>query len=203
MSNELDDYVRRPVRYKNIDGIWEMGVGFLWVGMALFDRVWAIAPGSSAWYRKSMHAMCLVVLALVIYYGVGVLKKRITYPRTGYVKYQPAGARPWIAGVIAAALALATYALVLRRFTGLLPLTVGCAGFGALYAFGTRLDAAWRWVVLVLMVGGPVAISTLSLGREWADTLSLGFFGLTWLASGAITLCLYLRRTRPFELEAK
>jgi hypothetical protein len=75
--------------------------------------------------------------------------------------------------------------------------------WGLFYAFATRLDEAWRWVVLVVMVTGPVAISMLPLEREWLETLSAGFLGLTLLVSGLIALSLYLRRTRPPEREAE
>jgi hypothetical protein len=61
----------------------------------------------------------------------------------------------------------------------------------------------WRWVVLVIMVGGPVAISKLPLDREWLETLSLAFLGLTLLVSGVIAFYLYLRRTRHPEREAE
>jgi hypothetical protein len=29
MLDKLDDYAQRPMRYQNIDGIGEMGIGFL------------------------------------------------------------------------------------------------------------------------------------------------------------------------------
>jgi hypothetical protein len=144
------------------------------------------------------------VLLLVVLYGQKILKKRITFPRTGFVKYRPVGAKPWIVGAITGALGVAAAIFVLRRFSFSLNVAVASAMWGLFYAFATKLEGgAWRWVVLVVMVGGPVAISTLPLDREWLETLSFGFLGLTLFVSGGITLYLYLRHTRPSEQEAE
>jgi hypothetical protein len=58
------------------------------------------------------------------------------------------------------------------------------------------MDAAWNWVVLVVMVVGPVAIYRLPIDRQWNRAPSIGFLGLTFFVSGAITLYLYLNRNR-------
>jgi hypothetical protein len=203
MFDQVDDYAHRPMRYRNIDGIWEMGAGFYWLVWVLLEKFRASAPGNSVWHRQSTHVLCLAVLVSVVFYGVGVLKKRITYPRTGFVKYRDLAPKPWIVGAIGLVVGVAAYALVLRRFSFSLTVAVASAMFGLLYAFATKLDGAYRWVVLVVMVAGPMAISTLPLDRLWLETLSIGFLGLTLFVSGGITLYLYLRRTRPSQQEAE
>jgi hypothetical protein len=191
------------MRYRNIDGIWEMGTGFVVMGMVLLQSLRASAPGNSVWHWRTTYLLSSVALLLVVFYGVGALKKRITYPRTGFVKYRDLAPKPWIVGAIGLVVGIAAYTLVLRRFPFSLTLAVASALFGLLYALGTRLDAAWRWLVLLVIVVGPVAISTLPLDREWLETLSIGFLGLTLFVDGGITLYLYVRRTRPPEQEAE
>jgi len=147
----------------------------------------------------------MALLGFVVLYGVRALKKRITYPRTGFVKYRPTGAKPWIVLVIASVLVSAADVYVSRRLTPPETVMTALAStlWGLFYAFATRLDRAYRWVVLVVMVAGPVAISRLPLDREWLETLPMGFLGLALFVSGGITLYLYLRRTRPAEQEAE
>ncbi len=203
MFDTVDDYVHRPMRYRNIDGIWEMGVGFQWLGFAVLEMLQARASENSVWHSRGTLPLGLLVLTAAIFYSVRVLKKRITYPRTGFVKYRDLAAKPWIAGAIAGAIAIAVGLFVRPRLTSSMMAAVASVMFGLLYALGTRLDEWWRWVVLVVMVGGGVAISTLPLDREWQGALHLGFQGLTLFVSGGIALCLYLRRTRPPEQEAE
>lgn len=207
MLDQVDDYARRPMRYQNIDGIWEMGIGFQWLGMMLLLQLWEgrwrSLPGNSVWLWRGGFVLSNVVLLLVVVYGQKALKKRITYPRTGFVKYRSSRAKSWIAGVIGGVVGVSAAIFLLRHFTFSGTVAVGSAMWGLFYAFATRLDEAYRWVVLVVMVAGPVAISTLPLHRQWLDMLPMEFLGLTLFVSGGITLCLYLRRTRPPEQEAE
>jgi hypothetical protein len=205
MFDQIDDYVHRPARYRNIDGIWEMGIGVLWLGMAALGRLQASTPGNSAWRWRGAYLLGLAGLGLLVFSGVAALKKRVTYPRTGFVKYRGL-ARGWVAGLIAGAIAIPAGILsaYLARGSSLtMTVAVGSVMWALLYACATRLAEAWRWVVLVVMVAGPVVISTLPLDHGWRDTLSMGFLGLTFLVSGVIALCLYLRRTRPPDQEAE
>jgi positive regulator of sigma E activity len=206
MLDKLDDYMQRPMRYQNIDGIGEMGIGFLWLGIGVLQMLHATALENSVWHWKGTFLLGVVTVWLVVRYGRGILKKRITYPRTGFVKYRGLAGKPWLASLLACAIAtpstILSY-LLFRHSSASVIVAVIAAGFGFLYVLGSRLDAAWRWVVLVVMVVGPVAISTLALDREWQHALSIGFLGLTYFVSGVIAFCLYLRRTRPAEQEAE
>jgi len=203
MFDTVDDYVHRPMRYRNIDGIWEMGCGFQWLGFAVLEMLRARAPENSVWHWRGTLALSFLALTAAIFYSVRVLRKRITYPRTGFVKYRDLAPKPWIMGAIGLVIGIAVYTFVFRRFSFSLTVGVASAMFGLLYVLGTRLDEWWRWVVLVVLVGGPVAISTLPLDRQWLDALSVGFMGLTLFVDGGITLYLYLRRTRPPKQEAE
>ncbi len=208
MSDKLDDYARRPVRYKYIDGIWEIGIGFMWLTMPLLEKSLKSAPRDSVWHWRGMLGLSAALVGFVVLCGVRVLKKRITYPRTGFVKYRGLAGKPWVTGAIAGAIAIPvaiSFAFLWRhfRFSETVVVAVVSAMWGLLYAFATRLDRAYRWVVLGVMVAGPVAISTLPLDHEWLGALHNGFMGLTLFVSGVITLYLYLRRTRPAEQEAE
>jgi hypothetical protein len=205
MVDQLDDYARRPVRYKYIDGIWEMGAGFLLLGFAALGRLQASAPQKPLHWRVTA-AVSVAALGLLVFYGERLLKKRITYPRTGFVKYRGLAGKPWIAGVIAGALAIPAtiFSVILwRHLTYSVMVAVESAMLALLYALATRLAEPWRWVVLAVMIGGPVGISTLPLDHQWLGALHLGLLGLTLFVSGTIALYLYLHRTRPAEEAAE
>jgi hypothetical protein len=194
------------MRYQNIDGTWEIGVGFLFLTMTFLEKSLRGAPPNTVWHWRGTVLLSLALLGFVVLGGVRALKERFTYRRTGLVKYRGLAGKPWLIVLISAAIGvpLALLSNLLMRHSKLpIPVAVGSAMWGLFYAFATRLEEAWRWVVLVIMVGGPVAISTLPLDREWLETLSAGFLGLTLLVSGGIAFYLYLRRTPPPEREAE
>jgi len=206
MFDQIDDYARRPMRYQNIDGTWEMAAGFMFLTMPFLEKSFRGAPPSTVWHWRGTFLLSLALLLFVLLGGVRAPKERITYRRTGVVKYRGLAGKPWlivlISGAIAVPLGLLS-GLLLRHSKFPVPVALGSAAWGLFYAFATRLEEAWRWVVLVVMVGGPVAICTLPLDREWLETLSIGFLGLTLLVSGGIAFYLYLRRTPPPEREAE
>jgi hypothetical protein len=122
------------------------------------------------------------------------------------VRYRGLAGKPWLAGLIAASTAIPgilLFYLLLRHTRYSLTAALLSVILGLMYAFGTRLDEAWRWVVLAVIVLGPVAISMLPLDRASVEGLPTAFIGLTYFVSGVIAFSLYLRRTRPAEQEAE
>jgi len=206
MSDELDDYARRPMRYKYIDGIWEMGIGFLCVMLVLLEKSLKGAPENTLWHWRGTFLLSIVLLGFVVLCGTRVLKKRITYPRTGYVRYRGLAGKPWLAGLIAASTAIPgtlLFYLLLRHTRYSVTAASLSVILGLMYALGTKLDEAWRWVFLAVIVLGPVLISMLPLDRASVQGLPTAFIGLTYFVSGVTALCLYLRRTRPPEQESE
>jgi hypothetical protein len=195
MANQIDDYVKRPVRYQNIDGLGELTLGILLIVIAPLDLFKEAAP-SSFWHHWVLLLICLVALLAALRYARRALRARITHPRTGYVRYRRT--TPWIAGVTGAAFAFGI-GFGLRHLApnfsaeGWMPL-VSSALWGLLYALLTQMDAAWRWIVLVAMVAVPPAIATLPFSRPLLNTLPYLAQGIIFSLSGAITLTLYLRR---------
>jgi membrane-bound ClpP family serine protease len=62
----------------------------------------------------------------------------------------------------------------------------------------------WKWLVLLFMALGLLVIDLLVPGdfEELFRPVAL-FVGLTWLGSGAATLCLYIRHTQAPVLETQ
>jgi hypothetical protein len=197
MASQIDDYVKRPVRYQNIDGLAELGIGILWTGLMLVQLLRDVAPSGSIWHGRIAFYVCVAALTLAVLYGQKVLKKRITYLRTGYVKYRPKRIRIAIAVLTAIAIAIATV-LVLRNLaphsSETVKMALASAAWALFYAFMTRMEAAWRWVVLVALLVVPPAATVLPLGRLWLGNLPFVLQGVIFAVSGAIALALYLRQ---------
>ena len=118
MANQIDEYAKRPIRYQNIDGLNELGIGILWMTLPLLEFFNKTAASGSFWHRRTTFFVCVAAFTVALLYGHKALKKRLTYPRTGYVKYRQTRTRVFaslfVAGAVAVAVALATV-FALRR----------------------------------------------------------------------------------------
>jgi len=177
MADEIDGYVKRPVGYMYVDGIYEMFMGVVFLGYSFLDPVW------------------VMLLTVIAYGSTHILKKRITYPRTGYVRLRSYRKKAWIAGIAGFVVAFGVWFAF--RGAAYSILVLGTAVIWAfLYSYITILahleNAWWRWMVTLAMIVGPVFASLHS-----EDRLGMGAVGFLFLISGAITFALYMRRTHP------
>lgn len=209
IANLLD----RPRLYYNIDGVGELGGSVMCLGFALLLWLRMHSPPDSVWHRISFFAF--VGLMLLIRYGAKAVKTRLTYPRTGFVEYR----RRWRASAAAAglaALAAAGLAIVFRRHWDI-SMLASLAGlvFAASYGYHFAMAVRWKWVVAGAMAVASFVITFLpahvlgALGggpspphpdrAKLGGTVlaSLTIYGMMLLASGGISLWLYLRHTPP------
>jgi hypothetical protein len=225
MNITPQDLMERPKRYDSIDGTGEMVFGMMALGFTLLGHLQTVLPAHSMWRNgfAGLLLMYAVLLATIgIMHGVSkAIKKHITWPRTGYVKYRAGGkARKslWavmiVVGIVSAAIA-AVIGAGLSLLTGYDKQHdwTNCVWMGnvainmAAYAFWIyRMERHhhWKWLILLFMVLGLVAIALIAP----ADLLGLWrpmllFVGLGWIASGIVTLYLYVRHTPPPAPEAE
>jgi MFS family permease len=217
MKDELQNFMEQPKRYDNIDGTGEMFMGLMLLGFALLGYLQTALHQHSMW-RYGFFMLLFMFGIMIPVMGLGfviqrVVKKYITWPRTGYVAYNPdrktfrksilktagGGAIFGVAfGVgFACMLGLAKShpsAMTLVRWIYL--------GFWVpIYAFWVlRLgrEHSWKWLIVLFMALGLVAIGLIVPGGfiELTRTVAL-FVGLVWLISGVGTLISYIRRTQP------
>jgi hypothetical protein len=190
-----------------------------------------VLPVASMW-RGGIALLLMICGALASRSIPKAIKKHITWPRTGYVAY-PHDTTPLRIGRVVGAVLVVGVVIVLLHLTrpevtgsmvlsemrqhgainhGTLSLAqeVLLAGFGVLNvpqyvmsAVGSFRKHPWKWLLLVLMVLGPLGI-TLTVPGSFIERLrpvSL-FVGLVWLISGGATLYSYLRQTKPPAPEA-
>ena len=204
--------MERPKRYDNIDGTFEMAFGLMTLGFMLLGSLQAILPEDSMW-RHGFAGMLmfyagLLLLLGLLHWGPKAIKKRITWPRTGYVAYRVGGKARWTALA-----AVAAFSAVIAAGVGCLMrldrrhdwISLMWIGGVAIYVAGYMFwiyrmekDHPWKWLVLLFMALGLLAIALIVPGDFvglWRPMLL--FVGLTWLGSGAATLYLYIRHTQP------
>ncbi len=198
--SELEKAVQRPRQYWFEDGLTEMATGVVLGAVGLLFAAEARAPAGSPLASVSALGLpALVLLAAVVGRRlVTTLKERITYPRSGYVRFRPAPRhRPWLAAGIAVALG----AMVLMVFRGAplslrwIPLLDGVV-IGAFLAFlGYRMGVGrFHLLAVISLAAGGFAGARFT--DETAGTAAyFAAMGLALAISGAIALRRYLAKT--------
>jgi hypothetical protein len=77
-------------QYDNIDGTGEMLMGLMLLGFGLLGYLQSILPKDSIWTKNFFFSLLFMYAVLFVVIGPGywirrVIKRRITFPRTGYV----------------------------------------------------------------------------------------------------------------------
>jgi len=223
--DKIESLLQRPKLYDNIDGLGELGLGLFGLGWGLLEYLQTRSPLRSIWNGWRGNVWFWLIIA-VIYYGTRALKKRITYPRTGFVEYRKRK-NAWL------------YALVLGGATALLmawcvrfaarshwdidgshlgmttPVALVALAFPVFYVL--HIAGAVRWklamaaamaicsVAIAMLPAGVVgavagstsAVATLDERSFGAWMLTIVLYGAILLTSGAISFVLYLRHTQP------
>jgi hypothetical protein len=214
MSDSIQQYMERPKFYANIDGTGEMGVGVCILGMILPGYLQAILPEDSIW-RHGFQSLLFFEFTVITfcclgYFGSKAIKNYITYPRTGYVALR----RPKNFSRVRVALffigvAVITVGLGLAaRHMAIAPLRLVMVGMcvvswcvmGVVFAGASR----WKWFVYGLLAIMLTAIFLANDGK-FADAAQRGMLlaACTYIASGAASLYLYMRRTKAPAAECE
>ena len=200
---EIENLLARPRAYYNIDGVGELGLGFMMLAYALFKWMLMHTSKESVWHQTYMFVIYGGVMVLIIHYGSKAIKNHITYPRTGFVQY-PKRNSLWamaIGGGVAAA--TVTFIVLLRPHGSAIvewlfgPLIAGG------YAYRVARAVRWKWIVVCAMALGLLAIARFpatALGPFW---LTFALYGILLLISGGVSLLLYVRNTEPPAQDAQ
>jgi hypothetical protein len=220
----IESALQRPKSYNNIDGMGELGTGFMMLGFALLTWLQVHSPESAVWHKMYVLFLWVGVMGAIIHYGSKAVKEHITYRRTGFVEYRKRN-RIWPAAIasVASALVAAGLAFAVRSHgeiggphSG--PTTsVALIGlvFAAAYGYGIARSVRWKWAVVGVIaicsltiamlppdwvgpiVGSPSNAGPFSLGSVGAWLLIMLTYSAILLISGAISFVLYLRHTQP------
>jgi hypothetical protein len=214
--DQIASLLDRPKAYCNIDGVGELGIGFMCLAYAIIQWLQVHSPRDSVWNQMYTFYIWVGAMCLIIHYGTKAIKKRITYPRTGFVEYRKRDWlwRPMIIGAAVSALGSAGLFIAIRKHWDMTT-AVSLSGlvFAAGYAYGIARTVPWKWVVVWVMAAGSLAIAALPahvvgalaknswITRQFpaklvgAFLLNMALYGFVTFISGGISFCLYLRHT--------
>jgi hypothetical protein len=183
---------RRAARYWNIDGLAELYVGTTWLSVAMFLFAWGDMEKTSPWYKPLLIGGTLLWMAAILGGNriVSALKRRVTYPRTGYVACAKPKAKMWVFPVIIVAL-VATLPLgpqqLVLPVTGLIGATIAIA-----VALTTGVKRPYVLGGLFLAMGLSLGAANVELNRGFS--LLFGLAGAACILSGVLTLRRYLEQ---------
>lgn len=218
--DRLDQLLLRPQQYSNIDGVQELGMGFMLLCTALFLWLTMHTPETFDWHVGYTLPVFFLATGLVMNLGVNTIKKHITYPRTGFVEYRTSckTVRFWMAFAVAFTVAPLVSAGVFMAIKHHFPMSTLIPLYGLPLAAAyirTARKMVWKWFVFLAMIAASFAIVLLPANLlvhlagnthvgSFISSQVLGAFWLTWVAfgtlvliSGGVTFALYLRRTHP------
>jgi hypothetical protein len=214
--DQVQSFLERPKEYYNIDGVGELGMGFMLLSYTLIAWLQLHTPPQSVWHRMYTFLIYVAVMVSIIHYGSNAIKNRITYRRTGFVDYRPRD-KHWIpmgigAGV-SALLGAGLYLAARRHWEIATPFSLLGLIVAASYIRIAR-TVAWKWAIFGVMVAGALIIAALpadlleafanhnsphpavparAVGAFW---LTFALYGAAFLVSGGISFWLYLRHTQ-------
>ncbi len=214
--DQLASLRNRPIAYYNIDGVGELGIGFMCLGYALLQWLQISTPPHSVWNRIYTLFIYVGVMVAVIHYGSKAIKEHITYPRTGFVEYRRRKTL-WLPMAVAVFVSIVAASALFTAIRGHWNLTTPASLFGlvlaAAYAHGIARTVRWKWIVAGAVVAGSLVIAFLPAevvgalaDQSWitqhagaqlvaASLLTMLLYGTALMISGGISFWLYLRHT--------
>ena len=215
LETTIQEQQKRLKRYDNIDGTGEMFFGCMMLGFVLAGALESQLQPHSFWtgfpgkLLSTLLPLC-GVLGLARW-GTKILKRRITYRRTGYVL--PRRNKEAVALGLVYVFCLGTGVSVvlglqlrfgMRHNAVSLPRLLMMSTYVAAYVFYTRLttpEHRWKmwFAALMALVSGAASFSGWTM--EILSLVTLPLFGVIWIASGIITLGLFVRHTQPVAQE--
>lgn len=210
MEDKLLDVEQRIKRYWYSDGIAELSSGGMFILLGLYFGILGYFGEDSLVGMGFRVSLVLILIAGVygVRWFVNTLKTRVTYPRTGYVKYraneQDAGRRRYI--VMAVALVIAMASITLVKYIQGLDSMVLITGVLVAIVFVVLRGKSSGVTRFYLMGGLSLALGIgLSLGalpEEYNLALFYGLLGIAIMVSGGIVLRRYLTEN-PMPADAE
>jgi hypothetical protein len=202
MKDPTQKYIRRAQTYWYTDGLAEIGFALISLVLSIYFYAQVTLDPQSLLYRILDVGFLLILLGnmLLMRKLVSTLKARLTYPRTGYVSYQPPGTYHRIASTLLAflvAILLAALILSGENIEVYMPAISGILIGAALAYFAYRSGPLHFYVLAALSAISGAGLSLTGTGSIYGLSLYYGLMGLALLISGLAVLRNYLVKTQP------
>ncbi len=204
MRDPIREMARRPQRYWYSDGLTELagGIVMLLLGISYLPNLYLPSAITSQWYVYVGRDIVLLLAVFVAKYVVVQVKKRLTYPRSGYVSYRGKSLSQWMETALMAGIALTiglVFALVsfFAHNVDWLPLAAGTSLAVTLMLTAQRFRLArfYLLAIYISILGG--VFSWMGLANPDQTMALFSLFSLGWLVSGTYALVDYLHHTKP------
>jgi hypothetical protein len=205
MTTTIKNTIERTRQYWYVDGFSELLVGAIFVVLGLLNGAALIVKPSIGSSVIVGIGYPLVILGGVIFGNKWVrsMKEKVTYPRTGYVKYiqpeRPSRRERMIKAFVIAFMVSIVINVILSRLD---PFWI-VLGTGLIIAAFVVYMAAQIPLNRFYILAGWIAIVSFAAARlpvteDMQICLLLAGAGLGWLVGGVISLVTYLRNN-PLE----
>lgn len=205
MTTSIKSTIERTRQYWYIDGFSELLVGAIFISLALIS-------GLGMLFKPSIGSAALVgigypviILGGVVFGNkwVRAMKEKVTYPRTGYVKYiQPASpsrrARMIKAFVIAFMVSIVTNVILRKLDPFWIVLGSGLLIAAFVVYMGAQIPLNRFYIIAGWIAVVSYVAATLPLAEDMQMCILLTGTGLGWVAGGVASLVTYLRNN-PVE----
>lgn len=202
---DIEKIEKRTVQSFYDDGLTEIALGLILLLLGGYFLAQDLAPEGSAVGGVLSVAFILVVISagFLVNRLLRFFKRRITYPRTGYVafkKKEPSPKRRIATAVVAMIISASLAALysISPSFKILYPALNGLLFAVAVLLFANKVGLVRFFVLSAASVVIGFAVTAAGIGDLKGISLYYLFFGAAVLVSGLLALTLYLRRNpRP------
>lgn len=212
MEDKFQNVEQRVKRYWYSDGIAELSSGGMFILLGLYFGLQGYFGENSA--VSVILQMSLVLLMIGGVFGVrwlvGVLKTRLTYPRTGYVEYRTneddAKRRRYVVIAMAMMVAIASIVLIdyIRGFDAMVLVTGLLVGIVFITLRGKSSGVTRFYVLGVFSILLGLGISAVGLPQAYGLGLFYGLLGVAILISGGLVLRHYLSENpMPSDMEGE
>jgi hypothetical protein len=205
---DIEKIQKRTVQSFFDDGLFEIALGAILLLLGGYFFAQAVVPEGSA------LSSALSVLSVLVIFSSGLLvspilrflKRRITYPRTGYVAFKKKEPSPKrrvatmiIGGIIGASLA-ALYGLS-PSLKVLFPALNGLLLAVAVLLGANKIGLVRFYVLAAASAVIGVAVTAAGVGDIKGIGLYYGLYGAAVIVSGLTTLVVYLRKSPRADRE--
>ena len=205
---DIEKIEKRTVQSFYDDGLPEISLGLIFLLLGGYFFAQAAAPEGSALGSALTVLFILVIVSagFLVSRILRFLKRRITYPRTGYVafkKKEPSSKRRAatmvVGGIIGAAIA-ALYGIS-PSFKTLFPAVNGLLLAVAVLLFAGKVGLVRFYILSAAAAVIGFAVTAAGVGDIKGIGLYYGLFGAALILSGLVALVAYLRKSPRADRE--
>jgi hypothetical protein len=202
---DIEKIEKRTIRSFYDDGLFEIALGLVFLLLGGYFFAQAVLPAGS-FLGSLMSALFVVVIlagGFLVSRVLRFLKRRITYPRTGYIalKKPPVSPKRKAAAALAGAvigMSLATLYALAPPIRVLLPALNGLLLALVVFLVAAKVGLVRFYILAAAAAAIGCAVTAAGLGDIKGVSVAYGVFGAAVMVSGLSALILYLNRSpRP------